>query len=301
VQASLITFSQTGNTLKVSSAIGEVLAREGFVVDALRFRHRRKWKPEPADLVGIGCPVFENRPAEVVMDFLATAELDLTGKQAFVFITSGGSPARSLWHLGEAVRARGAELLGGVQVRGTSTYPTLAGLFPGRPNSADLTRARDFAHAVAAATSRGAAMPYEYRLDRHRGGRFYDTIGPAMSLAKKKLIPLPTAAPHKCDLCGRCVKECPAKTIKMRHGAVQFGQGCIRCYRCWHVCPSMAIDMKMSAGGGLFERLVYGERMERLFGNVEPGESQGENRSRDVIARRLRLKYSEDEPTSELE
>ena len=84
--------------------------------------------------IGIRYPVFENRPAEVVTEYLKKSRFDFTGKKAFVFITSGGSPAKSLWHLSQAVAGTGASLMGGIQLRGVSSFPTLFGLFPDRPN-----------------------------------------------------------------------------------------------------------------------------------------------------------------------
>lgn len=145
----MLIFSQTGNTLKVANAVAVGLGRAGIEVEQVPFQRRRQWDPGAAGLIGVGCPVFENRPAKVVPDFLKSAGIDLTGKSAFVFITSGGTPVRSLWHLAEAVRRAGATVIGGIQVRGTSAFPTLTG-FPGRPSAFELEKAKDFGRAVSA-------------------------------------------------------------------------------------------------------------------------------------------------------
>ncbi|MCG8563655.1 MAG: hypothetical protein MI747_01080, partial [Desulfobacterales bacterium] len=150
MKASILTFSQTGNTLKAGISIGTGLMDNGFDVSHVNFLQRKKWDPGDADLIGIGCPVFENRPAEVMGDFLLNSCVDLSTKKAFVFISSGGSPAKSLWHLGKAVTLSGATVLGGIQLRGICTYPSLFGIYPNRPNEMEIEFAKKFGHAIAA-------------------------------------------------------------------------------------------------------------------------------------------------------
>jgi menaquinone-dependent protoporphyrinogen IX oxidase len=75
MKGSILTFSQTGNTLKVGASIARGLKTFGAEVDQVSFLHRNRWKPDNADLIGIGCPVFENRPAEVVPEYLADGGL----------------------------------------------------------------------------------------------------------------------------------------------------------------------------------------------------------------------------------
>lgn len=108
MKASLLTFSQTGNTLKVGNSIADGLRDKGLGVDHIRFLHRQKWNPDDADLIGIGCPCFENRPAECVPHYLQNNDFDFSGKKAFVYITSGGSPVKTLWHLARIVSKTGA-------------------------------------------------------------------------------------------------------------------------------------------------------------------------------------------------
>jgi len=298
MKVSILTFSQTGNTLKAGSSIVKGLESGGFEIDQLSFLRRNRWKPDNADLIGIGSPVFENRPAEVVTEYLKESRFDFTGKKAFVFITSGGSPAKSLWHLSKAVAGTGASVMGGIQLRGVSSFPTLFGLFPDRPNGSDLEQAEDFGRAVAAGMTSGEPLPAHYQIDPDRGGIFYDKVGPCLNYIKKKTTPLPESDPQKCDLCGNCVYECPTGSIMVENNLVKFHSTCVVCYRCWSICPRNAISIKFSPGNGLIERLIYGERMERIFGDIKPGEYVGKNLYKDVLARRIRLKYDRKNPTS---
>lgn len=300
MNSSILTFSQTGNTLKVADAVAAGLEVAGIEVEHVPFRRRRQWNPGPAGLVGVGCPVFENRPAEVVPDFLRTAGIDLTGKSAFVFITSAGTPARSLWHLTEAVRRAGATVVGGIQIRGASAFPTLAGLFPGRPSGVDLEGATAFGRALAGHVLQQQRLGVDYLVDRPRGRRFYDVVGPCMAWLKKKGTPVPVSDPAACDLCGTCVAECPSRSILIQDSKIVFRESCIRCYWCWQVCPRMAIAMKFSPGQGAIERWIYSERMERRFGDVQPGETVGTNRYREVLARTIRVHFDPDNRSADL-
>jgi hypothetical protein len=85
MKASILIFSQTGNTLKVSASISKSLGICGVEVDQVSFLHRTKWKPDNTDLIGIGCPVFENRPAEIVPHYLADSGFNFAGKKGLCF------------------------------------------------------------------------------------------------------------------------------------------------------------------------------------------------------------------------
>ena len=292
-------FSQTGNTLKVGVAISQGLASGGVEVEQVNFLHRHRWKPDNADIIGIGSPVFENRPAEIVTKYLDDGGFDFTGKKAFVFITSGGSPAKSLWHLAQAVNRTGAAVVCGLQCRGRSSFPTLFGLFPERPEINELATAEQFGRATANNLKRGEILAANHLINRHRGGFIYDKLGPLVNYIKKKSTPLPISDQSKCTLCGNCVYECPTKSITLKDKTIVFSKTCIVCYRCWHVCPNNAITINFSPGNGLMERILYGERMERLFGNVQPGEEMGTNLYKDALARSLKLRYDRKQPTAD--
>lgn len=301
MKASILTFSQTGNTLKTGLFIGNGLQSSGIDVCHVNFLRRRKWTPDDADLIGIGCPVFENRPAEVMPEFLKNSGVDFTGKKAFVFITSGGSPAKSLWHLAQTVSQTGATVIGGIQLRGVCTFPTLFDIYPGRPNDMELTYAEKFGRAIAGNMINGDALPDQYNINLNSGGRFYDRVGPCLNYMKKITTPVPKWDSENCNFCGNCVNECPSDNITIENRSVKFNNTCIVCYRCWHVCPENSISIKFSPCNGLIERLVYAEKMERFFGNLKPDENVGLNLYKDVLARKIKLKYDRKNPTAEYE
>ncbi len=300
MKASILTFSQTGNTLKVGRAIESGLRRRGVQVKQTGFLRRRQWAPADADLIGVGCPCFENRPAHCVTDFLRDQRDRLRGRSAFVFITSGGSPANTLWHLGRAVRRAGATVLGGLQLRGAVTVPTKFGDFLGRPDAVDLDHAAAFGHALAARLLDGRALPAQYTI-RKNGGWVYAILGPVLTVLKKLITPLPTCDAARCELCGICVSECPTDTIAIKRRRVVFEGDCMVCYRCWHVCPTNAISVRFSPGSGWIERTLYSPRLEAYLGKLEADEVRclGPNLYRDVLSRRIKLDFDGDHPTAE--
>jgi ferredoxin/flavodoxin len=45
-----------------------------------------------------------------------------------------------------------------------------------------------------------------------------------------------------CNLCGLCIRNCPAKNIREENQVVHFGENCLWCMRCVYNCPTRAID-----------------------------------------------------------
>jgi len=50
-------------------------------------------------------------------------------------------------------------------------------------------------------------------------------------------------ADSRCNNCGVCVKQCPAKTIRFRSGKIKWGWNCEGCLRCINHCPKKAIQL----------------------------------------------------------
>ncbi len=56
---------------------------------------------------------------------------------------------------------------------------------------------------------------------------------------------MPHQNKEKCILCGECVRDCPAKAIKIVDKALEFDyKKCIKCLCCQELCPKEAIDLK---------------------------------------------------------
>ncbi len=302
MKASIMTFSQTGNTLKVGTSIGHGLQNEGFEIEHVNFRRLKNWNPEDADIIGIGAPCFEFSPPECLTDFLENTTIDFSSKKVFVFITSSGLPMNTLWKQAEAVLKKGATVIGGIQIIGMDNFPTLFGHHEGRPNKKDLALSEKFGKALAANIKHGTILPKHFRADQAREGKkLGDFLSPIMLYVKKKTIRKPKCDLDKCVFCGNCVFDCPTKTIKIRNKTVTFGEDCIQCYRCWHICPENAIDMRMTPFNGYIERKFLTGPFAKHYGDTKPGEDKGPNLYKEVISRKIKLKFDRKNPTAEYE
>ncbi|MDI3537720.1 MAG: hypothetical protein PWR12_921 [Eubacteriaceae bacterium] len=46
----------------------------------------------------------------------------------------------------------------------------------------------------------------------------------------------------KCDLCGKCVRNCPDHNIRIKNGRLKFGFRCLFCMKCIYACPQNALS-----------------------------------------------------------
>jgi flavodoxin len=139
-----------GNTRRVAEAMGEVLGASVLEPEDLD-----EQTLEEADLVIVGSGIYAMSFHPRLLAFvkrLPTVE----GKRAAVFWTSGG-PELPWWrysqYLVRRLAAKGFEPAGTFSCRGWDTWLPLrlvGGLNKGRPDSADLDRAREFAAGLAA-------------------------------------------------------------------------------------------------------------------------------------------------------
>ncbi len=52
-------------------------------------------------------------------------------------------------------------------------------------------------------------------------------------------------ASKSCNQCGKCVRNCPKKNIKMKNGKPKFGFRCIWCMKCIYSCPCKALSPRI--------------------------------------------------------
>lgn len=80
--------------------------------------------------------------------------------------------------------------------------------------------------------------------------------GPLLRLMRVYAL-RPVVMVDQCTGCGRCVKACPQKTIRMVKGKARIKhRDCIRCYCCHEMCTQNAIELERSLGGRMMVRLT---------------------------------------------
>ncbi|HUT51898.1 MAG TPA: EFR1 family ferrodoxin [bacterium] len=273
MKVTLIRFSQTGNTRKVARAMAEALDAAGARVRSVALKKARAQDALDADLIGVGTPCFSSRAPLPVRELLAALPR-LDGRRAFVFATSGGGPGRVLYDLADALRQKGADVAGGIVIRGECfhPFPEIYGRFPGRPDAKDLEEARRFARSVFEHVSAGTPGPLPgTRPDVFRAGGFYNYVA-FMNRDDylRKILKAPEADPDKCTRCRWCEYDCPVNNITLDPYPVLGGR-CIRCYRCFSGCPEHAFSADLRLGN-LMAVMFYNTLFERYLGDVRKGE-----------------------------
>ena len=274
MDATVVFFSQTGNTAKAAEAVAKGLSARG--VDAVTTTLERAEAADVArtGLLGVGAPSFASQAPTPVKEFLRSLP-DLPGTPAFVFSTTGGAPGRVLYDMTRELRKKGAAVVGGLMIRGEVFHPVpcLNGRFPGRPDVDDLIQAEQFGEAVAEHVLAKHSGPVPgTRKDALRGGwGFYDFGALTTTDTSVRLVmPEPKLDAEACNDCGLCAKWCPTDNIILDPKPV-LGRKCIRCYRCLNDCPQQAFSAKWWLSNVLLYSM-YNPLFERWFGDVDPGE-----------------------------
>jgi len=270
----IIYFSQTGNTQKVTDVLVEVLLEKGHDVKAIPMKKATPDDIGAADILGIGTPCFSSQAPTPVKEFLKELPV-LDSRRAFVFATSGGAPGRVLYDLTRLLKDKGAAVIGGFLTRGKLSHPApcLVGRMPDRPNENDLTEVRRFASALAEHLSHnGAGTVVGSRPDAFTPGfGFYNLVGMMSSDGFLRLVlPKPKVDTSRCNQCGWCETECPVDNVTLEPYPV-LGKKCIRCYRCLTGCPNNAFTADWRFGNVAVWSL-YNTAFERWFGDLKPSE-----------------------------
>jgi flavodoxin/ferredoxin len=270
----LVYFSQTGNTRKVTETMADAFGQAGHSVEVMPLKKASSQNVTSADLFGIVTPCFVSQAPTPVKKFLSGLPM-LNSKQSFVVATSGGAPGRVLYDMTRMLRSRGAFVIGGFLARGEVHYPAkcIDGRFPGRPNAKDLAEAAQFAISIAEHVSAGYPGTLTgSRKDALKTGRgFYDIVGLTTNDSLIRLLfPEPKLDPSQCNQCQACAAECPVDNITLQPYPVLANQ-CIRCYRCYMICPQKAFRINVGLVN-LIVKSLYNVTFVQWFGDVKPGE-----------------------------
>lgn len=134
-----------GNTRKVADAMAEVLDAEVVCPDDVDATHLGEY-----ELVGFGSGIFFMSFHPSLRDLVRRLPA-VQGRRAFLFDTSGSREPPLLGYTGRLsaeLARKGYDVVGAFACRGFDTWLPLrlvGGINRGRPNAADLDRARRFA------------------------------------------------------------------------------------------------------------------------------------------------------------
>ncbi|HTY90130.1 MAG TPA: flavodoxin family protein [Methanocella sp.] len=129
--ASVIYYSMTGNTKKMASAVAEELGVKALSV-------KETGLPEDGTLfIGSGC--YGDKPGEDMAKFIAAN--DFTGRKVALFGTSGAGAGKEVSAMAEALKNKGASILGSYHSKGRAFLVVNIG----HPDRDEMEGARQFA------------------------------------------------------------------------------------------------------------------------------------------------------------
>ena len=253
MKATIVYFSQTGNTEKVAYALHDRLQAAGYTVTPLMYEDVADFPEalEGIDLLGVGFPTFFGYPPQFIEQFLRGLK-KVKGTGAFVFTTYGGATAGdSLYEAAAALEKKGYAVLGGLKLEGSDSYPQgrELGINAGRPDEGDLGVAGGFVDAILAAKKAGRSLDPERLASPTPFFAGYHGK-PHAALVKKMRREIEGKVVFKdelCLFCETCKKSCPTRSIATGEKFPEFSWKCIdglRCFQCVRVCPGKALSVE---------------------------------------------------------
>jgi flavodoxin/ferredoxin len=253
MRATIVYFSQTGNTEKVTYALYDSLQAGGYTVTPLLYEDVADFPEalEGVELLGVGFPTFFGYPPQFFEKFLRGLP-KAKGTAAFVFTTYGGATAGdSLYEAASALKKKGYKILGGLKLEGSDSYPQgrELGINAGRPDAGDLLAAAEFVDLILAAKKAGRSLdPEALASPTPFFAAFHGK--PHAALVKKMRKGIEGKVlfnQEQCLFCETCKKSCPTRSIATGEKFPEFSWKCIdglRCFQCVRVCPGKALSVE---------------------------------------------------------
>lgn len=196
------------------------------------------------DLAVIGVPVYSGRVPETAAKRLK--EIKGNGSSAVIISVYGNREYEdALVELRDIVVENGFQVVAAAAFIGEHSFSTTdLPIAAGRPDTADLVKARDF----------GCSIWQLFALSKQSRTRKLNIPGNVPYKEGMKNIPFtPLVDEAICTQCGLCIEQCPTGAISLSDRIVMDVESCILCASCLKICPEEAVSLKSTP---MAERMV---------------------------------------------
>lgn len=253
-------FSGTGNTYRVATIIARKLEENGYGVRLLNVEKEEGKSSGTSDLDVFAFPVYAMDMPDIMVDHIRRLP-KVSGRKAAVIAVhgklvdksripgDGGDPGYSHGHAYLRLKMKGYDVFFTASVG----YPHSIAMLLAAPSPAEqrLIRASSDRRVEEFGTSIAAG-----RRSLQKCGVLavlYSAIpGAAFRIFGRRGLGKLYVADTGCTKCGKCVKVCPVKAIRLTLGRPRWSWRCQGCQRCINVCPNRAIQLSLFRAGVMF-------------------------------------------------
>jgi ferredoxin len=240
MSAKIYWFSGTGNSLAVAKALAEKMPDAVLVPVAKAVNE----PIEPAQVIGIVCPVYSWGPPALVARFIRKLKVH-SDSYIFTVMTYAGSQGGAPMIMRSMLQDRGLDLHAAWGVKMPENFPPL-GSAPAPEKQQEINGEADEKIAQIAEELKGFPKAHY-----EATGIFWKALSKMMYPGFRWFLAHRSdrffRADSKCNGCGLCAEVCPVQDIKMVDGKPTWQGRCEQCYACFHWCPQQAIQYGRSA------------------------------------------------------
>ncbi len=254
MRISMFYFTGTGFTERVAERLSAEFRDQGqdvhlnYIPEMLQKLDKGSGEPiaggSDFDRIGILYPVHSFNAPEIVIRFAKLLPSG-NGKSAFIVKTAGG---KSRFNKGSSLLLK--------KVLARKGYKTVYEEVIQMPSNFIVRydddtvrqivgRADDLVKIVAEEIVKGRKKTFKPGIDT----RITAVLGRAEWTGARFVGKFHLKVTDRCNLCGKCVSECPTRNISMDSGKIKFGSDCTFCMRCIYGCPQKAIHLKRPFSG----------------------------------------------------
>lgn len=234
-------YSGVGNTKMVATKIFEILNDFHEITVISIEKLPKDINITIYDALVIGFPTIHSSPAKPIMDFIEQIKHLQKPVPAFLFTTCGLYPANSLRIFAQKCVKKNITPILSKSYRCSAADGTLIAPFMNiwfrhekRLDEKIQNNVRDFVKLQ--------NQPLVARIPRFK---LYSILNYPNKFFGQRFCPKIYLHIENCVSCGKCIKDCPTKSIDNDDEGYPFikNESCIHCYRCIHHCAGKALSL----------------------------------------------------------